>query len=178
MQCISSFIVARFEHVYISVLLPQVHLLRTAVRYPRVARFPTTMSFPALYNYMLVLRQLDTAPVRHSRSGDTPPWCHFGCDGLENAHHVFVHCPSFEPIRSVHNRKLLTTPSGIFGRVARKRKFPTTEWPQMSYVLSFWGDSTLTVFYPYSCLIFFSHYFWLLGVKFSKRSSSEYCDSE
>lgn len=30
----------------------------------------------------------------------TPPWCRFGCNSLEDGHHIFVRCPHFSDLRT------------------------------------------------------------------------------
>ncbi|KAJ3963579.1 hypothetical protein EV361DRAFT_766646, partial [Lentinula raphanica] len=56
-------------------------------------------SYSALVQLYARSSQLDTRLHRFLRFGDCTPWCSFGCNELESAHHLFVHCPAFHSLR-------------------------------------------------------------------------------
>ncbi|KAI1786591.1 hypothetical protein LXA43DRAFT_848408, partial [Ganoderma leucocontextum] len=56
-------------------------------------------AYSALVQLYARSSQLDAAFTRYRRFGDVAPSCHFGCDTLETAHHLFVQCPRFADLR-------------------------------------------------------------------------------
>ncbi|KAI1794878.1 hypothetical protein LXA43DRAFT_940085 [Ganoderma leucocontextum] len=56
-------------------------------------------AYSALVQLYARSSQLDDGFTRYRRFGDVAPSCHFGCDTLETAHHLFVHCPRFAGLR-------------------------------------------------------------------------------
>lgn len=52
--------------------------------------------------------QLDTRLSRFLRFGDCTPWCSFGCPVFEDAHHLFVHCPTFQSIRETCSTQIIS----------------------------------------------------------------------
>ncbi|GBE78620.1 hypothetical protein SCP_0115090 [Sparassis crispa] len=75
-------------------------------------------AFSALVQLYARSAQLDTALARFHRFGNISPRCHFGCDALETAHHVFVICPVFAPHREHARTDTLTETSGILTTAA------------------------------------------------------------
>ncbi|KAF8913744.1 hypothetical protein CPB84DRAFT_1840548 [Gymnopilus junonius] len=55
-------------------------------------------SFSAVVQLYLHCGQLDTSlSLSCCFSDGSQPWCHFGCHAIEDAYHIFVHCPRFQP---------------------------------------------------------------------------------
>ncbi|KAJ3832135.1 hypothetical protein F5878DRAFT_670905, partial [Lentinula raphanica] len=59
-----------------------------------------TSSYSALIQLYTRSSQLDTRMLRFLRLGNCTPWCTFGCNEIESVHHLFVHCPVFQNLRS------------------------------------------------------------------------------
>ncbi|KAL0946881.1 hypothetical protein HGRIS_013047 [Hohenbuehelia grisea] len=58
-------------------------------------------------------QQLDTKLTRFVCLKNTTPWCSFGCDRLETAHHIFVVCPSFKGFRDAARKTVHEETSAI-----------------------------------------------------------------
>jgi hypothetical protein len=72
--------------------------------------YPYTKA-PSSYSMVIQLYirsgQLDTSLTRAARLKDDPqPWCRFGCQALEDPHHIFVLCPHFTPLRTLRASEL------------------------------------------------------------------------
>ncbi|KAI0288239.1 hypothetical protein BC826DRAFT_701323 [Russula brevipes] len=55
--------------------------------------------FPSLLQHLLAFRSFSDLPFR-------PLFCRFGCPSIEDAHHLFVHCPPFSSLRTEYETKL------------------------------------------------------------------------
>jgi hypothetical protein len=55
--------------------------------------------FPSLLQHLLASRSFSDLPFR-------PLFCRFGCPSIEDAHHLFVHCPPFSGLRAEYETKL------------------------------------------------------------------------
>ncbi|RDB16505.1 hypothetical protein Hypma_002957 [Hypsizygus marmoreus] len=74
--------------------------------------FPYTRassSYSAVVQLYLRAHQLDTAYrlSRRLQSGQQP-YCRFGCSNIEDARHVFVHCPRFASLRDEVNKTIVS----------------------------------------------------------------------
>ena len=74
--------------------------------------YPYTRS-PSSYSAVIQLYarsgQLDTALHLSSRLKEGfQPWCRFGCQLIEDAHHIFVQCPKFTSLRDSYTQRLKT----------------------------------------------------------------------
>jgi hypothetical protein len=65
-------------------------------------------SFSAVVQLYTCSGQLPTNLSRATcfHSGDL--FCHFGCRSLEDAHHIFMHCPRFSNLRDEYSKSLLS----------------------------------------------------------------------
>ncbi|KAJ3753735.1 hypothetical protein EV360DRAFT_87504 [Lentinula raphanica] len=70
-------------------------------------------SYSALVQLYARSSQLDTRLLRFLRLGNCSPWCSFGCNVLESAHHLFVHCPAFHALRSESSFNIITETTAI-----------------------------------------------------------------
>ncbi|KAG2340633.1 hypothetical protein BDR05DRAFT_1034772, partial [Suillus weaverae] len=119
LECnLSSFVISRLEHAYVSDVSfrPAKALTLTLYDHHLLPDFPYTRassSYSAAVQLYARSSQLDTAQVRHHRFHDTPPWCHFGCDAFESMHHIFALCPAFMAIHRAHNVQLCDETSSL-----------------------------------------------------------------
>src|SRR5437016_8771635 len=68
--------------------------------------------------------QLDTSLSRATRlKDDQQPWCRFGCQNLEDPHHIFTACPLFSSLRTLRNSELYTNVE----RILQTSSVPSTD---------------------------------------------------
>ncbi|KAJ3717448.1 hypothetical protein C8R42DRAFT_534956, partial [Lentinula raphanica] len=70
-------------------------------------------SYSALVQLYARSSQLDTRLLRFLRLGNCTLWCSFGCNELESAHYLFVHCPVFHSLRSESSFNIITETNAI-----------------------------------------------------------------
>ena len=77
---------------------------------------PTYPYTKSLSSYSAVIQlyarsgQLDTALHLSSRLKEGfQPWCRFGCQKIEEPHHIFILCPRFTSLRDTYTQRLKST---------------------------------------------------------------------
>ncbi|PPQ73488.1 hypothetical protein CVT24_007817 [Panaeolus cyanescens] len=68
--------------------------------------FNSPSSYAAAVQLYSRSAQLDTNLTKYRRNLTSQPWCRFGCPNFEDAHHLFVLCPSFTTYRQDAQRDL------------------------------------------------------------------------
>jgi hypothetical protein len=66
----------------------------------------TSSSFSAVVQLYARSGQLPTNLTLAKRFHSGSPFCRYGCRSLEDAHHLFVHCPAFDALRDEASKSL------------------------------------------------------------------------
>jgi hypothetical protein len=67
----------------------------------------TPSSYSAIIQLYARSGQLDSKHILSCRLKDGhQPWCHFNCQHIEDAHHIFVKCPKFNNIQESYSMRL------------------------------------------------------------------------
>jgi len=74
--------------------------------------------------------QLPTGATTASQFGDQSPFCRFGCDSLEDPHHIFVTCPAFHDLRTEYSHALVLETS----RALTGATLPPTLLPRIEHL--------------------------------------------
>ena len=81
--------------------------------YPLHPYTRTSSSFSAVVQLYAHSSQLPTNLTLATRFQDRLILCRFGCPSIEDIHHIFVHCPSFNTLRDEYSTLLISDTSRI-----------------------------------------------------------------